>query len=353
MDRSTMGKQQHRRLFGAPRLEPVLLTVTAAALVAGSIARLAGAPGLADLCWALGTVAAVGPALGWVLADLRRGHAGVDVIAFLALGGTLLVHEYLAGALIALMLATGRTLEAAAQRRASRDLRALLERAPRTARLLTDDGVITVPSAQVAVGDLLVVGPGEVVPVDGRVAGADAVLDESALTGEPLTMRRVQGDSPLPLKKFLVAARTDRGGISASAARIEALVRDLGFDGYFETSAKEGWNIATLAEAIREGIDWRAMPRVSSTLLFQHIKTFLLDEKVSRRLLSTTDDLFRAFLRTVDAAGEAEELRTQFETCISLGHRQATVDPRRSSRVPFVQQLAFHGPGGCFCPQGP
>lgn len=130
-----------------------------------------------------------------MLADLRRGHAGVDVIAVLALGGTLLVHEYLAGALIALMLATGRTLEAAARRRASHDLRALLERAPRTARLLTDDGVSTVPSAQVAVGDLLVVGPGEVVAVDGRVAGSEAVLDESALTGEPLTVRRVQGES--------------------------------------------------------------------------------------------------------------------------------------------------------------
>ncbi|MGW2717711.1 heavy metal translocating P-type ATPase [Streptomyces sp. NPDC001492] len=195
MDRSTKGKQQRRRLFRAPGLESVLLAVTAAALVAGGVARLAGASGLADLCWALGTVAAVGPALGWVLAALRRGHAGVDVIAVLALGGTLLVHEYLAGALIALMLATGRTLEAAAQRRASHDLRALLERAPRTARLLTDDGVSTVPSAQVAVGDLLVVGPGEVVAVDGRVAGSEAVLDESALTGEPLTVRRVQGES--------------------------------------------------------------------------------------------------------------------------------------------------------------
>jgi class 3 adenylate cyclase len=90
------------------------------------------------------------------------------------------------------------------------------------------------------------------------------------------------------------------------------------FDGYFETSAKEGWKIAALAVAIREGIDWQAMPRVSSTTLFQRIKTFLLDEKASRRLLSTTDDLFRAFLRTVEAAVETGELRTQFETCISL-----------------------------------
>jgi class 3 adenylate cyclase/GTPase SAR1 family protein len=130
--------------------------------------------------------------------------------------------------------------------------------------------------------------------------------------------RRLQGDSPPPLKKFLVAARIDRGGISASTARIETLVRDLSFDGYFETSAKEGWHITTLADAIRKGIDWQVMPRVSSTALFQHIKAFLLDEKASRRLLSTTDDLFRAFLRTVETVIEPEELRPQFETCISL-----------------------------------
>lgn len=132
-----------RRLTTAvmsPRLEPVLLTVTAATLTAGGIAWLADARGLADLFWALGIVAAVVPAIGWVLAALRQGHAGVDLIAVLALGGTLAVGEYLAGALIALMLATGRTLEAAAQRRASHDLRALLEH-PRSAHRRTDTGV--------------------------------------------------------------------------------------------------------------------------------------------------------------------------------------------------------------------
>ncbi|MFC8513235.1 heavy metal translocating P-type ATPase [Streptomyces sp. NPDC057257] len=184
-----------RALFVPPTPESVLLSVTTAALLAGGACRLAGAPDLADLCWGLGTVAAVVPAVGWVLDALRRGRAGVDVIAVLALGGTLAVREYLAGALIALMLATGRTLEAAAQRRASRDLRALLERAPRTARLLTDARVTTVPASEVAAGDLLVVGPGEVVPVDGRVARTPAVLDESALTGEPLTVRRARGES--------------------------------------------------------------------------------------------------------------------------------------------------------------
>ncbi|MEU2308717.1 heavy metal translocating P-type ATPase [Streptomyces misionensis] len=177
------------------RYEPALLTVTAAALTAGGTAWLIGAGPLADLFWTLGTLSAVVPAVAWVLASLRHGHAGVDLIAVLALGGTLAVHEYLAGALIALMLATGRTLEAAAQRRASHDLHALLEHAPRFARRRALGGVTTVPLAEVAVGDLLVVGPGEVVPVDGRVEGVAAALDESVLTGEPLQVERTQGDS--------------------------------------------------------------------------------------------------------------------------------------------------------------
>jgi heavy metal translocating P-type ATPase len=192
-----------RRLLPPPGLESGLLAVTAVALAAGGVCRLVGAAELADLFWGLGTAVAVVPAVGWVLDALRRGHAGVDLIAVLALGGTLAVREYLAGALIALMLATGRTLESAAQRRASRDLRALLERAPRTARLRTGDEVRTVPSAEVDAGDLLVVGPGEVVPVDGLVVGEAAVLDESALTGESLGVRRAQGE---PVRSGVVNA---------------------------------------------------------------------------------------------------------------------------------------------------
>ncbi|MES5824813.1 heavy metal translocating P-type ATPase [Streptomyces sp. RG80] len=182
-------------LLRLPVLEMLLLADTAVALTVGGVFRLAGAESLANLCWALGTVVAVVPAVGWVLEALRRGRAGVDLIAVLALGGTLAVGEYLAGSLIALMLATGRTLEAAAQQRAARDLRALLEHAPRTARRRTAGTVDTVPLDEVAVGDLLVVGPGEVVPVDGRVVGSPAELDESVLTGEPLTVRRSPGEA--------------------------------------------------------------------------------------------------------------------------------------------------------------
>ncbi|KMO70830.1 heavy metal translocating P-type ATPase [Mycolicibacterium chlorophenolicum] len=175
-------------------LEPTLTVITVGALAAGGIAWAAGHQRLADGCWIAGTLVALAPALWWVIATLRHGRAGVDVIAVLSLVGTLVVGEYLAGALIAVMLAGGRALEAAAQRRASHDLQALLAHAPRSARRRTGETVVTVSLDDVAVDDLLVVRPGEVVPVDGRVTGTVAVLDESVLTGEPLHVEHPAGD---------------------------------------------------------------------------------------------------------------------------------------------------------------
>jgi heavy metal translocating P-type ATPase len=183
--------------------EPTLVALTVAALVTGAIAWLAGWRGVADGCWIAATAAALAPAVWWVVAALRRGHAGVDLIAVLSLVGTLLVGEYLAGALIAVMLSGGRALEAAAERRASRDLRALLEHAPRFARRREGAQVSAIPLTEVAVNDLLVVGPGEVVPVDGRVTGTVAVLDESVLTGEPLQVERSAGE---PVRSGVVNA---------------------------------------------------------------------------------------------------------------------------------------------------
>ena len=177
-----------------PLIEPALVAITLAALAGGGIAWLGGWRRIADGCWMAGTVLAVVPAIVWVAVALRRGRLGVDVIAVLSLVGTLLVHEYLAGALVAVMLASGRALDAAAARRASHDMRALLERAPRFARRRIGTHISVISLDEVAVDDVLVVGPGEAVPVDGRVADAAAVLDESVLTGEPLSVERAVGE---------------------------------------------------------------------------------------------------------------------------------------------------------------
>lgn len=164
------------------------------ALAAGGVCWLLGQRTWADGIWAVATLGAAIPAMFVVVGMLRRGRLGADLIAVLALLGSVAVHEYLAGVLIAVMLASGQTLEAYAARRAARDLSALLAHAPRSARRRLDSGEIEVVDlADVRIGDYLLVGPGEVVPVDGE-AQELAVLDESVLTGESLLVDRTPGD---------------------------------------------------------------------------------------------------------------------------------------------------------------
>ena len=91
-----------------------------------------------------------------------------------------------AGAVVGLMLAGGNALEDYAAGHARRQLRSLIARAPVSAQRRVGDNVEEVPVEELAVGDRVVVRAGEVVPVDGIVTSAEAVLDESALTGEPL-----------------------------------------------------------------------------------------------------------------------------------------------------------------------
>ncbi|GAA4039141.1 heavy metal translocating P-type ATPase [Nonomuraea soli] len=162
------------------------------ALVAGGLLHLLGSAQAGDLAWAAATSLAIAPAIWWVVSALRQRRLGVDAIAVLALAGTLVVGEYLAGALIAIMLAGGRVLEDYASRRAKRDLVALQERAPRTARRYTGGVPYEIEAAQVRPGDLLLVASGEMVPADGVVVEGTALLDESALTGESLPAERTR-----------------------------------------------------------------------------------------------------------------------------------------------------------------
>lgn len=119
---------------------------------------------------------------------------GVDAVALFALVGTVIVDEYLAGALITVMLATGRELESRAAARARRDLSLLVERTPRAARVHHVDEIVVVALDDVQVGDLVLVSSGEVVPVDGLVESNEAIIDESALTGEALPRRYAAGE---------------------------------------------------------------------------------------------------------------------------------------------------------------
>jgi heavy metal translocating P-type ATPase len=172
-----------------------LLAVTVSGLAAGGGLALAGTDGAATDAWLATSVCGLGYAFFTVADSLRRRRAGVDLIALLALAGAVAVGELLAGAVISVMLASGRALEDWAAGRARRDLSGLLARAPRSARRYGPDGLAVVPLGSVEPGDRLMVAHGDLVPVDGTVDGGRAVLDESALTGEPVPVERSAGDA--------------------------------------------------------------------------------------------------------------------------------------------------------------
>ncbi len=171
----------------------VLVGVILGALVAGGLIHLLAPGDAGDIVWAAAIAITLVPLTWSVGRTLMRGDVGVDAIALVAMAGALALGEYLAGAVVALMLSGGNALEAAAGRRARRELTALLERAPRIAHRWLDGGVQEVPVEALRVGDRVLVRAGEVVPVDGVVQGGQAVLDESTLTGEPLPVTRGPG----------------------------------------------------------------------------------------------------------------------------------------------------------------
>jgi hypothetical protein len=131
-----------------------------------------------------------------------------------------------------------------------------------------------------------------------------------------LEQARSLEETTVPLHSYLVAARADRGGVAVSRERVQAMIEKFRLDGFFETSAKEGWQITELKSSIEAAIDWDALPMVSSSVLFDSIKQFLLEEKKQGRVLCTADDLFRGFLRTQPDDTDHNTLRVSFETCV-------------------------------------
>jgi heavy metal translocating P-type ATPase len=157
---------------------------------------------------------------------LRRGGFGIDVLAITAIIATVLVGEYLATLIIVLMLSGGAALEDFAVNRAKRELDALLRRAPQIAHRLADGpmDVEDVPATEVRVGDVLLVRPAEIVPVDGDLVSETAAFDESSLTGESLPVERGTGDPILSGSINGRAAATIRATATAANSQYQQII---------------------------------------------------------------------------------------------------------------------------------
>lgn len=126
-----------------------------------------------------------------------RREFGSDLLAGISIVTSVVLHEYLAGSLVVLMLSGGEALEAYAVRSASSVLEALAKRMPSIAHRKRDGNVSDVTLGEIAIGDSLVVFPHDICPVDGTVVEGRGVMDESYLTGEPYMMSKTPGSDVL------------------------------------------------------------------------------------------------------------------------------------------------------------
>lgn len=164
--------------------------------------------------------------------QLMRREFGLDILAVVAMTASLAVGEYLAASIIALMLTGGEALEDYAAARARRDLRSLLDRAPQRAHRLPAvdapvDQAENIEIDRVEPGDVLLVRPAEVVPVDGEAIDAGS-FDESSLTGESAAVAKDVGDTILSGSvngTQAVRMRATRSAADSQYQKIIALVR--------------------------------------------------------------------------------------------------------------------------------
>jgi heavy metal translocating P-type ATPase len=176
-------------------LRRALILVALVALALGLALWGLGRTSGAKLVWALGTLPVTAGLAISILRDFAAGRVGVDAIALVSMAAALALGETLAGVVVAVMYAGGNVLEDFAVARAERDLKSLVDRVPRIAHRIGAHGTKDVAINEVAVGDAIMVRAGEVVPVDGIITGLGAMLDESALTGEPIPVNRRKGEA--------------------------------------------------------------------------------------------------------------------------------------------------------------
>jgi heavy metal translocating P-type ATPase len=163
-----------------------------------------------------------------LLLKLVRGQFGSDLLAGISIVTAVLLKEYLAGTLVVLMLSGGEALEAYAVRRASSVLEALAKRMPSAVHRKRDGQVEEINLDDIAIGDLLVIFPHEICPVDGTVVEGHSAMDESYLTGEPYVMSKTPGSGVLSGAingEAALTIRADKLAVDSRYAKVMQVMR--------------------------------------------------------------------------------------------------------------------------------
>ncbi|HHT69947.1 MAG TPA: cadmium-translocating P-type ATPase [Firmicutes bacterium] len=169
---------------------------------------------------------------GWRIAwsawqALRFRVLGIPALVTLAALGAIAIGEYWEAAVVTFLFAFGSYLEARTLDKTRGALRELLEMAPQVARVKRGGGEEEIPAAEVQVGDVVIVRPGEKIPVDGQVVTGEATVNQAAITGESVPVEKTVGDKVFGgtiNEAGYLEIETEKAGEDTTFARIIALV---------------------------------------------------------------------------------------------------------------------------------
>ncbi len=173
-------------------------------------------------------IAGIVPEIKDIINDLMHKKFGVDIIAVVAVLASLALQEYATAGIILLMFTSGTALEQYAKNRALKELDSLLKRAPKIAHAKRGNEFIDIDIDKVVVNDILLIKPGETVPVDSIVISGDSYFDESAITGESMPVEKNKKDLLLSgtiNKESAIQAKALRTSAQSQYEQIIDLVR--------------------------------------------------------------------------------------------------------------------------------
>jgi heavy metal translocating P-type ATPase len=213
-----------------PRVRALLLPATTLLFILAGLAAYASPLAfLPRRIWLTGLVLTGLPVLVRTSLGVLRGKLAADLVAALAITTALILDQPLPGLIVVMMQTGGEAMERFAERRATEAVRALEAAAPRMAHRLRAGGTEDIPVERIAVGDRVLVRPGEMIPCDGIVTEGHSHVDASRLTGEPvpvgaqpgtrLMSGSLNGEGPFTLESTAPASESQY-------ARIVALVRE-------------------------------------------------------------------------------------------------------------------------------
>lgn len=194
-------------------------------MLAALALRLAGLKQASVLLLVLVSLFSTLPLIKDMVKTVRQGGYGLDILALVAILVSLALGEYWTAIVIALMLTGGEALEKYAEGQATRELKALVDRAPTMAHILKSGQTNDVPVKSVKLGDIVLVKPGEIIPVDGTLTEGETTIDESSITGESLPITKQPGQTVLSGAVNLDAAITIKALHTSKDSQYEQIIK--------------------------------------------------------------------------------------------------------------------------------